>query len=207
MFYEPTKRDHGLPRDPFKACVVPRPIGWVTTRHPDGRVNLAPYSFFNAIAGDPPMVCFAPGGLKGEGTVKDSLAFARAGGEFTCNLATWDLREQMNLTSAGLPAGQNEAEFAGLTLVPSRLVRPPRVQESPIHLECRVWQILDLPPDAKGEPNNLVIGEVVGVHIDEAALTDGFVDLKKVRPIARLGYKDYAVVDTIFSMDRPPGGD
>lgn len=206
MFYEPAKRDHGLPRDPFKACVVPRPIGWVTTRHPDGRINLAPYSFFNAIATDPTMVCFAANALKDDGTEKDSLAFARASGEFTCNLATWDLRTQMNLTSAGLPAGQNEAEIAGLTLVPSQLVKPPRVKESPIHMECRVWQILDLPSDRKGEPNNLVIGQVVGVHIDDSVLTNGFVDLKKVRPIARLGYMDYAVVDSIFSMNRPPGG-
>lgn len=207
MFYEPAKRNHGLPRDPFKACVVPRPIGWVTTQDRDGRVNLAPFSFFNAIAGDPPMVCWAPGGLKGDGSVKDSLAFAREGGAFTCNLATWDLREQMNLTSAGLAAGENEAAQAGLTLIPSVLVKPPRVKESPIHLECRLWQILDLPDDRNGEPNNLVIGRVVGVHIDESVLTEGFVDLTKARPIARLGYKDYAVVDTIFSMDRPPGGD
>lgn len=207
MFYEPAKRNHGLPRDPFKACVVPRPIGWVTTQDRQGRVNLAPFSFFNAVAGDPPMVCWAPGGLKGDGSVKDSLAFAREGGEFTCNLATWDLREQMNLTSAGLAVGENEAAHAGLTLVPAVLVKPPRVKESPIHLECRVWQILDLPSDRNGEPNNLVIGTVVGVHIDEAVLTDGFVDLKKARPIARLGYKDYTVVETIFAMDRPPGGD
>jgi len=207
MFYEPAKGDHGLPRDPFKACVVPRPIGWVTTQDRAGRINLAPFSFFNAIAGDPPMVCWAPGGLKDDGTLKDSLAFAREGGEFTCNLATWDLREQMNLTSAGLAAGVNEAETAGLTLVPSRLVKPPRVKESPIHLECRVWQILDLPSGRDGEPNNLVIGQVVGVHIDDAVLSEGRVDLKKVRPIARLGYMDYAVVDTIFSMQRPPGGD
>jgi len=207
MFYEPAKRDHGLPRDPFKACVVPRPIGWVTTQDKAGRINLAPFSFFNAIAGDPPMVCWAPGGLKGDGKEKDSLVFAREGGEFTCNLATWDLRDEMNLTSAGLPDGQNEADFARLTLVPARLVRPPRVQESPIHLECRVWQILDLPPDRNGEPNNLVIGTVVGVHIDDTVLNDGRVDLGRVRPIARLGYMDYAVVDTIFSMQRPPGGD
>jgi flavin reductase (DIM6/NTAB) family NADH-FMN oxidoreductase RutF len=206
MFYEPAKRNHGLPRDPFKACVVPRPIGWVTTMDGEGRVNLAPYSFFNAIAGDPPMVAFAPGGYKDDGSLKDSLAFARAGGEFTCNLATWDLREQMNLTSAGLPAGQDEAAHAGLTLVPAALVKPPRVKESPIHLECKLWQILDLPPDRTGEPNNLVIGTVVGVHIDDAVLTGGLVDLKKIRPIARLGYMDYAVVDTIFSMQRPPGG-
>jgi flavin reductase (DIM6/NTAB) family NADH-FMN oxidoreductase RutF len=206
LFYEPAKRNHGLPRDPFKACVVPRPIGWVTTQDRAGRLNLAPFSFFNAIAGDPPMVCYAPGGLKGDGGVKDSLAFVREQGEFTCNLATWDLREQMNQTSAGLAAGENEADFAGLTLVPARLVAPPRVKESPVHLECKLWQILDLPKDSRGEPNNLVIGTVVGVHIDDAILKDGFVDLSRVRPIARLGYMDYAVVDTIFSMRRPPGG-
>ena len=186
---------------------MPRPIGWVTTQDKAGRINLAPFSFFNAIAGDPPMVAYAPGGLKGDGKEKDSLAFAREGGEFTCNIATWDLREQMNLTSAGLPDGHNEAEFAKLTLVPSRLVQPPRVAESPIHLECKVWQILDLPADRSGEPNNLVIGTVVGVHIDDAVLTDGLVDYGRVKPIARLGYMDYAVVERIFPMKRPPGGD
>jgi flavin reductase (DIM6/NTAB) family NADH-FMN oxidoreductase RutF len=113
----------------------------------------------------------------------------------------------MNLTSAGLGAGENEAEFAKLTLIPSRVVTPPRVKESPIHLECTLWQILDLPPDRHGEPNNLVIGTVVGVHIDDAILKDGYVDLGRVKPIARLGYMDYAVVETIFSMRRPPGGD
>jgi len=187
--------------------VVPRPIGWVTTQDAAGRVNLAPFSFFNAIAGDPPMVCYAPGGLKPDGALKDSLVNARATGEFVCNIATWTLREPMNLTSAGLAAGENEAHHAGLTLVPAQLVKPPRVKESPIHLECRVWQVLDLPADRSGGPNNLVIGTVVGVNIDDAVLSDGFVDQKKVRPIARLGYLDYAAVDTIFTMHRPPGGD
>lgn len=206
MFYEPAKKNHGLPRDPFKSCVVPRPIGWVTTLDGEGRPNLAPYSFFNAIGSEPPMVCWAPGGLKPEGTRKDSLENVRATGEFVCNMATWALREEMNRTSAGLPAGESEADFAGLTFVPSSLVEPPRVAETPIHLECRLWQVLELPADREDSPQHLVIGQVVGVHIDESVLTDGFIDLKKFRPIARLGYMDYAVVDTIFTMHRPTGG-
>lgn len=207
MFYEPAKRDHGLPRDPLKACVVPRPIGWITTRDAAGRVNLAPYSFFNLIAGDPPMVCYGPGGWKPDGSLKDSLAFVRESGEFTCNLATWDLREAMNRTSAGLPAGESEAAAAGLTLVPGKLVQTPRVQESPVHLECRLWQVLDLPRNAKGDPAHLVIGQVIGVHIDDAVLTEGRVDIAKLKPIARLGYMDYTVVERVFNMQRPPGGD
>lgn len=186
---------------------MPRPIGWVTTQDAAGRVNLAPFSFFNAIAGDPPMVCYAPSGLKADGSVKDSLANARATGAFVCNLATWELREAMNLTSASLPGGASEAEHAGLTLLPSTLVRPPRVAASPIHLECEVWQILDLPDDSRGEPNNLVIGTVVGVHIDDSVLNEGRVDVTRFKPIARLGYMDYAVVEQVFSMQRPPGGD
>lgn len=206
MFYEPAKKNHGLPRDPFKACVVPRPIGWVTTLDREGRPNLAPYSFFNAIGSEPPMVCWAPGGLKPQGTLKDSLENVRATGEFVCNLATWALREEMNRTSAGLEAGESEADFAGLTFAPSQAVKPPRVQESPVHLECRLWQVLDLPADRPESPQHLVIGQVVGVHIDDAVLTDGFVDIKKLRPIARLGYMDYGVVDTVFTMHRPAGG-
>ncbi len=206
MFYEPAKKNHGLPRDPFKSCVVPRPIGWVTTLDGDGRPNVAPYSFFNAVASEPPMVCYAPGGLKPDGGMKDSLENVRVTGEFVCNIATWSLREAMNQTSAGLPAGQSEADFAGLTLVPSDLVKPPRVAESPIHLECRLWQILDMPSTRPNSPQHLVIGEVVGIHIEESVLSDGFVDMKKLRPIARLGYMDYAVVDTVFTMHRPEGG-
>ncbi|MEQ9609334.1 MAG: flavin reductase family protein [Kiloniellaceae bacterium] len=206
MFYDTRTGAHGLPRDPFKACVVPRPIGWITTVNEAGIVNLAPYSFFNAVGGEPPCVIFAPGGRKADGPPdgsKDSLANAERTGEFVCNVATWDLREQMNLTSAAAPAGVDEAEIAGLQMVPSELVKPPRVKASPIHLECRYLQTVDLPGDTPNVRNAVVFGQVIGVHIDESVLTDGLVDMAKLKPIARLGYMDYCVVEEVFAIQRP----
>jgi flavin reductase (DIM6/NTAB) family NADH-FMN oxidoreductase RutF len=202
MFYE-TGSKAPLSPDPFKSLIVPRPIGWVSSIDSQGRVNLAPFSFFNAVAEDPPMVVFAPNGLKAEGLLKDSRRNIEETGEFVCNLATWDLREHMNATSMGYPAGTDEMQAAGLTPAPSRLVRPPRVAEAPIHLECRLWRIITLPsPDPK-VPNDLVVGEVVGIHIDDALIKDGRVDIVAAKPIARLGYSEYACVDTKFRMRRP----
>lgn len=207
MFYETAKGDHGLPRNPFKACVAPRPIGWFTTLDAEGRVNLAPYSFFNAVAEDPPHVMFTANALKtSEERIKDSLSNIEETGEFVANLVTWDLRRQMVETSAPLLHGEAESELAGLTLEPSELVAPPRVAQSPIHLECRLWRIIDLPPTRSGQRNAMVIGHVVGVHIDESVLVEGFVDLTKAKPVARLGYLDYAVVESVFPMQRPQGG-
>lgn len=206
MFYDTRAGGHGLPHDPFKACVVPRPIGWVTSLNEAGVVNLAPYSFFNAVASDPPVVIFGSGGRKADGPPdgsKDSLANVERTGEFVCNVVTWDLREAMNMTSASAPAGVDEAAVAGLEMVPSRLVKPPRVKASPIHLECRYLQTVDLACDAPGGRNAVVFGEVVGIHIDESVLTDGRVDMAKLKPIARLGYMDYCLVDEVFAMPRP----
>ena len=143
MFYDTRIGDHGLPHNPFKACVVPRPIGWITSVNEAGVVNLAPYSFFNGVAGDPPCVMFSPGGRKTDGPPdgsKDSLANVERTGEFVCNVVTWDLREAMNVTSAPAPAGVDEAAVAGLEMVPSKLVKPPRVKASPIHMECKYLQ-------------------------------------------------------------------
>jgi flavin reductase (DIM6/NTAB) family NADH-FMN oxidoreductase RutF len=192
-----------FPIDPFKSLVVPRPIGWITTLSPEGDVNLAPFSFFNAVGDAPPLVAFAPQGRKPDRPIKDSLANVEATGEFVCNLATYDLREQMNLTSAHLPAGADEMRAAGLTPLPSRLVKPPRVAESPAHLECRYLQTVDLPAWDPAERQVLVIGEVVGVHIDDRLIKDGRVDIVGARPIARLGYSLYASVDDSFYMRRP----
>jgi flavin reductase (DIM6/NTAB) family NADH-FMN oxidoreductase RutF len=190
MFYQPQADRAALPFpiDPFKSLVVPRPIGWITTLSPEGDVNLAPFSFFNAVGDAPPLVAFAPQGRKPDRPIKDSLANVEATGEFVCNLATYDLREQMNLTSAHLPAGADEMCAAGLTPLPSRLVKPPRVAESPAHLECRYLQTVDLPAWDPAERQVLVIGEVVGVHIDDRLIKDGRVDIVGARPIARMGY-------------------
>ncbi|MFN3688125.1 flavin reductase family protein [Salinarimonas sp.] len=201
MFYEPAA-GHPLPRDPFKAIVAPRPIGWISAVDAEGRVNLAPYSFFNAISTDPHMVMFSSEGEK------DALAFARETGEFVCSLATFDLREAMNATSAPLPRGESEFAHAGLTTAPSRIVKAPRVAESPVALECKLVQIVPLTGLSGRTTYHMAIGEVVGVHIDERFLVDGFLDIAAMRPIARAGYFDYFVAtpETKFSIRRPPGG-
>ena len=204
MFYETRRNNHGLPHDPFKSCVAPRPIGWITTLDAEGRVNLAPYSFFNGVASDPPMVMFA-NNAPAERPAKDSLANCEATGEFVCNIATWDLREAMNRTSAPVPAGTDEMTLAGLEAAPSRLVKPPRVKAAPIHLECLYHQTVELPRNTPGGRNAMVLGRVVGIHIDESVLSDGLVDPGKFKPIARLGYMDYTLVETVFTMHRPSG--
>jgi len=202
MFYE-TDDHHGLTRDPFKSLVAPRPIGWISSQDADGRVNLAPYSFFNAVASNPPIVMFASNGVHLEGGPKDSLKNAQETGEFVCNLATWNLREKMNASSEMLPREVDEFEIAGLTPVPSKLVKPPRVAESPAHLECVWLETVNLPSNNPDEPNNVVFGKVIGIHIDDSILRDGLIDMTAFRPIARLGYMDYTVVDTVFTMKRP----
>ena len=194
MFYEPKDVHANFQIDPFKALVAPRPIGWISTLSVDGIVNLAPYSFFNAIGENPPTVFFSSGGEK------DSARNAAATGEFVCSLATYDLREQMNVTSASVASDVDEMVLAKLTPAPSRLVKPPRVAESPVALECRYLQTVQLPGTYR-----LVIGEVVGVHIDERFIKDGRVNTAALRPIARLGYSEYAVVtpETTFRLKRP----
>jgi flavin reductase (DIM6/NTAB) family NADH-FMN oxidoreductase RutF len=170
MFYEPSQ-GHGLPHNPFKACVVPRPIGWVSTIGPEGANNLAPYSFFNAVADTPPMVMFSSNGVHPHGA-KDSADNAARSGEFVVNVATWDLRHTMNASSAPVETGVDEFVLAGLTAAPSRIVSAPRVAETPVNLECRTHQVVEL-PCAPGGRNVTVFGEVVGVHIDESVLTPG----------------------------------
>ena len=200
LFYEPQTRDKTvLPHDPFKALIAPRPIGWVTTISTAGAINLAPYSFFNALSDRPPIIGFSSSGLK------DSVTFVQETGQFVWNMPTYALRDAMNQTAAPLPRGQSEAAFARLEMVPSRLVKPPRVKESPAALECEVIEVKQL-TDRHGTPieNWLVIGQVVGVHIDEAFIKDGMVDIAAMQPIARCGYMDYVVADAVFQMKRPP---
>ena len=201
MFYEPSRRDKALlPHDPFKALIAPRPVGWVSTMNARGEVNLAPYSFFNAFSGAPPLIGFSSDG------VKDSATFAMETGEFVWNLATWDLREHMNDTSAPLARGASEFVHAGLDMAPSRLVRPPRVAASPAQLECKVTQVVRLKnKDGGFSENHLVLGEVVGVWIDDAFIENGVVRVTRMKPIARCGYQDYTVLDDVFQMRRPKG--
>jgi len=200
LFYETAKRDHGLPHDPFKAIVAPRPIGWISTMSAAGKVNLAPYSFFNAICSRPEMVMFSSEGEK------DTVANIRETGEFVANHVSAALAEAMNATSAPVGRGVDEFDLAGLVKAQCRLVRPPRVAAAFAALECKaveVRQITDL--DGRVTPAILVIGQVVGVHLDPAALAEGQFDPALARPVARMGYRSYQGPGSYFDMTRPRG--
>ncbi|MBL4806288.1 MAG: flavin reductase family protein [Rhodobacteraceae bacterium] len=192
MFYEP-RLGHPLPHNPFKAIVSPRPIGWISTVDIDGNANLAPYSFFNAVADTPPMVMFSSSGNK------DSLSNIRATGEFVVNVVSDSLKDQMNITSGAVPSNIDEFDLAGLKKADCRLVRAPRVAAAPAALECKVFQIIELVPNT----SIMVIGEVVGVHLDDRAIVNGIFDVTLFNPLARLGYKDYTSVQKVFSLNRP----
>ena len=197
MFYEPSG-GHGLPHDPFKALVSPRPIGWISTVNAAGEINLAPYSYFNALSGRPPLVWFSSDGEK------DSATAAGETGEFVANLVGRELAEKMAATSVDAPRGVSEFDYAGLTMAASTLVRPPRVAEAPAALECKVTEILrPRGLDGKEVGSVVVIGEVVGVYIDDRYLTDGLFDAVKAGNVSRLGYLDYATIDRTFAMRRP----
>ncbi len=202
MFYEPRDNDHGLPFNPLKACVVPRPIGWISTVDADGAVNLAPFSFFNMLSYNPPYVLFSSG-MHPDSAHKDTVRNVEQTGEFVYNMATWEQREAMNASALIVERGVDELAAAGLEALPSSLVRPPRVKGAPVHFECRHYRTLDLPGRTPRAAHKVVLGEVVGVHIDDAALTaDGLLDVARIRPIARLGYMDYVSVEQIFSMEK-----
>jgi len=202
MFYEPAKRNHGLPFDPFKSLTVPRPIGWISTVDAEGRPNLAPYSYFNGVGWSPPMVMFCSTGQPPDWRIKDTVANVLATREFVVNLATWELRDEMSKSAEVLPHGESEFAFAGLETAPSRLVRPPRVARSPAALECVYHSHVELPAHRPDLHNIVTFGQVVGVHIDDRFISDGKVDVGAMRPIARLGYMQYAVVtpETVFEM-------
>ncbi len=182
--------------------VVPRPIGWISSVNPEGQPNLAPFSFFNAVAANPPHVLFSPLIRGTDQRPKDTLLNVRATGEFVVNIVTEDLAEAMNLTATELPANINEFELAGLTAVPSITVRPPRVAESPVHFECIVTQIVEL-GDKPGS-GNVVIGRVVHIHASERVLfDDDKIDLAKLQPIGRLAGSTYCRVTDHFNLTRP----
>jgi flavin reductase (DIM6/NTAB) family NADH-FMN oxidoreductase RutF len=203
MYYETARNDHGLPFNPLKACVVPRPIGWISTISAAGVINLAPFSFFNLLTYDPPFVMFSAGLHEGDGGKKDSVRNAEETGEFVYSMATWEQRFQMNESASLTERGVDEMAATALEPLPSRLVRPPRVKGSPVHFECRLHQIVTLPGHKPSSEHQLVIGHVLAVHIADGVLTpDGRVDVLRMRPIARLGYKDYCTVDSVFQMDK-----
>ena len=205
MFYEP-KIGTPLPHNPLKSIIVPRPIGWISTIGVNGIPNLAPYSFFNFVAEDPPQVMFSATSNRIHGGLKDAVADTQNSGEFVINVATWDLREQMNASSVEAPPDVDEFSYAGLTKEEAILVKCPRVAESPIHLECRYIQSTDMLSNNVDDKNTVVFGEIIGVHIKNELLTHGKIDFLKMRAIGRLGYQEYVEVNNTFSMTRPNWG-
>lgn len=198
MFYTTDSNRHGLAHDPFKAIIAPRPIGWIGSKGRDGSLNLSPYSFFNAVSDRPKLVMFSSAGRK------DSVRNVEETGVFTANLVSRHIVEKMNHSSIAVPYGVNEFELAGLTALPGRLVDAPYVGEAFAALECRVTEVLE-PKGLDGEPsdNIMVIGQVVGIHIDETIIRDGRLDMALARPVARMGYMDYSEGSDVFEMMRP----
>lgn len=207
MYYDPERGDHGLPHNPFKSCVLPRPIAWISTVDREGRPNLAPSSQFQNLTFDPPYVMFSAN-QKTDGRRKDTVVNVEETGEFVYNMVPYALREAMNRTAAEVPPGVDEFELGGVTKAPCRRVRPPRVAESPIQFECVHHQTLRLPGRGPMGTVDVVIGRVVGVHVaDEVIGADGRIDVLKIRPLARLGYYDYTTVDSVFAMEIPGGNE
>lgn len=205
MFYDPAKRDHGFQVDPLKALIVPRPIGWISTVDAKGNVNLAPYSFYNGVSEFPPMVYFSVTGTYGDTPTKHSRMNAEATGEFVVNIVTEKLKDEMNVTTTMFPYGVDELAKAGLTPAPCRFVKPPRVAESPVALECKYWRTIELPPEPGHESKraSMVLGTVVGIHIDDSIVKAGRIDVASFRPIARLGYSEYSTTDNVWRLPRP----
>ena len=199
MFYRP-EDGHGLPHNPFNAIVTPRPIGWISSQDKAGLRNLAPYSFFNAVAYVPPQVMFASTSAKPDqdGT-KDSVANIRETEVFCVNIVEYAARDVMNRTSATLPREVDEFEAAGIEAAPCETIDCARVANAPASLECKLTGIVELP----GEANKVVFGEVTGIHMRDDCLVDGVFDVTKFQPLTRLGYRDYSVIREVFSLARP----
>ncbi|MDA0830551.1 MAG: flavin reductase family protein [Burkholderiales bacterium] len=202
MFYETNVNNHGLEHDPFKALVAPRPVGWVSTLSKNNKVNLAPYSYFNAVSDAPPMVMIS------SNQRKDTLTNIEETGEFVCSLATYRLRDAMNMSSAVVDKNVSEFDLATLASADSQLVAPPRVADSPAALECKLWKVLPIPKglsDDGASKHNLILGFVVGVYINDEYLSGGLFDSAKAGLIARMGYMDYCHVtpENTFSLNRP----
>ena len=201
MFYETEKNDHGLARPPFKSIAVPRPIGWISTLDEDGNANLAPYSQFTNLTFDPPYILISVNQTMA-GERKDTTNNIERTGEFVHNMVTYDLMDKMNTSAAAFPPEVDEFEAAGLTKAESVLVKPYRVAESPVQLECKYVQTIRLPGTSSVGTADIIIGKVVGVHIkDEFILPDGKLDMLKIRPLARMGYSDYTYVDKIITIE------
>lgn len=198
MFYRPEKRDPSLTYDPIKAIVAPRPIGWISTLSSDGVSNLAPYSFFNAVGGMPPMLMFASEGFK------DSAKNAADTGEFVFNYASKSLSKEMNNSSSNAPAGVSEFEHYGIEQAACEIIAPPRVANANAALECKVTSVIET-NDVEGNLTGavIIIGQVVGVHINDAVIRDGRFDVDLAEPVSRLGYMDFGLTADLHEMLRP----
>ena len=199
MFYRP-EDGHGLKHNPFNAVVTPRPIGWISTRGADGSENLAPYSFFNAVAYEPPQVMFASTSTKPDrdGT-KDSIANIRDTGVFCVNIVEYEMRDVMNVTSGPWERETDEFTKAGIDRAPCETIAASRVAGAPASLECKLTKIVQLP----GEANFVAFGEVTGVHLRDDCVVDGMFDILKYQPLTRLGYRDYSRITAVFELKRP----
>jgi flavin reductase (DIM6/NTAB) family NADH-FMN oxidoreductase RutF len=210
MIVSPSELSHSDLYSILLNSVAPRPIAWVSTVSASGQHNLAPFSFFNCVCVDPPLLAFAPGlrrpkqGEAGHGEAKDTLRNVRETGEFVVNVVTYDLAEAMNLTSGEYDASVNEFEVAKLTAQASKIVRPPRVAESPVSFECKLHQILDF--STAPTSGSLVIGEIVSIHINDAYLKDGKLDRNSLDMIGRMGGIQYTRTTQRFEMVRPKVG-
>lgn len=205
MHYDPDQnlRSAGERHDLLNALVAPRPIGWISSMGADGHVNLAPFSYFNAVSADPPVVMFSAGMKPGADATKDTLRNVREVPQFVVNVVSWELREAMNLSSTGADYGTSEFDLAGLAAAASVRVAPPRVAAAKAALECEVLQIVPMPVGRRGGRNHVVFGRVMNIYVDDAVLVDGRVDARLMGHVARLGYRDYAVVREVFTMRRP----
>lgn len=198
MFYEPKKGNHNLPHDPFKGLIAPRPIGWIGSYGEGGIANLAPYSFFNTVSAKPPILCFSSDGYK------DSVRNIDATGAFSFNLVSSDLKDDMNKTAAGVEAHVDEFDLAGLEKQPCHLIKASMVAKSPVKMECVHLETKQLENMSGEKINNfLVLGEVIGIHIDDSVIQDGLVKPQLLKPLARMGYMDYVIGDVPFSLKRP----
>jgi flavin reductase (DIM6/NTAB) family NADH-FMN oxidoreductase RutF len=202
MFYDTKLNNHNLKYNPFKACVVPRPIGWISSKSVNGIVNLAPYSYFNAVADIPPVIMFASG-FNPDGTKKDSIKNIEETGEFVVNIASFDQKDQVSLSSSALPYEVSEAEVFNIEMENSNFVAPPRVKASKISLECKYIKTVPIMVEERLASSELVLGHVIGVYIDDEIIVDGKIDMNKLKPISRLGYDEYALIEKIFKISRP----
>ncbi|MGB2438064.1 MAG: flavin reductase family protein [Candidatus Puniceispirillaceae bacterium] len=207
FFYPGSHKEAGLSFSPIKAIVSPRPIGWISSFGKDGSINLAPYSYFNAISELPPMVMFSSA-PSGNAQHKDSLRNVIETEEFVVNVVSAALGDAMNITSADLAYGQNEFAAAGLEMADCNTVKAPRVAAAPAALECKLWKVIELPkPETGGASTDgagvMVIGTITGIHIANETVKDGKIDVTSYQPLARLGYMDYTRISEVFAMTRP----